>query len=166
MTNDTRKNNACSPMSWALCQPSLLLYTSLRKYTTHDQLGRSALFWYMGSHSQLYTYTMIVKFIVRNTLYFVFGKNNKKPNLVMWTVYFFFQNLSNCLLCQAYITRYFVLKICTVIAYTVGYIQVFFLIFLKLSNLNFFGVYKTGLQGTRELIAYSDGERTTQAMVI
>jgi hypothetical protein len=65
--------------------------------------------------SQVYI-LLLCKFIIRNTLYSVLGESNKTLGLGARIVSFFFS------ISRAYTTRYFMLKLCTIVVYTVGYI--------------------------------------------
>jgi hypothetical protein len=76
---------------------------------------------------------LVCKFLLRNSLYFILGKNNKNSNL--WTkfqvkahvptfVHFVF-------FCWGCNTRYFIVEICNLIMYIVDYILVCFYLFFK-----------------------------------
>jgi hypothetical protein len=84
-----------------------------------------------STFSRLYT-LWSCKFIIQNSLYSVLDKNTKNSSWSVNSVVFLLPKFVQFIFfSRACVTRYFVLKVCMVILYTVGYIEVFVLNFLK-----------------------------------
>jgi hypothetical protein len=77
--------------------------------------------------------------------------------------FFPFKICSICLLSWAYVIRYFVLKIFTVVVYAVGYIKIYFFEIFETLKFEFFDVWKIGLQWARELIAFFGGKAISRS---